>query len=191
MLSEVAICNLALGWVGGNQILSLNDPLTEAVICKANYDPARRALLETVAWTWAQSREDASPVITPPAYVTNLEWNAFLRPANSLRIIKVTDVDEAYRLDWLREGDYILAPGERIRMHFTLDITDTSKFPPLFDQALAARIAAEIAIPVSQSRSLQQDMWGLASKKMSEAVSADQRQGSRQKLISNQLTRVR
>ena len=145
----------------------------------------------SVAWVWAMSREDASPVVTPPTWVAGTGYNAFMRPTNSLRIIRVTDPNEKYRYDWTREGDYILAAYDRVRIHFTEDVTDTSKFPPLFDHALAARIAAEIAIPIAQSRQLQQDMWQLAGNKLREAMVADQRQGSRQKIVAHTLTKVR
>jgi hypothetical protein len=70
-------------------------------------------------------------------------------------------------------------------------VTDTAKFSPLFVQALAARIAADAAIPMTENRQLQVDMWGLYGDKLREAAARDGQQGTNDVITQQRLTSVR
>jgi len=211
-VSPVAICNQALGWLGGSLIISLEDPSKEAKLCKANFDLLRDAVLEEREWTFAVKRMEPSALLAPPFYGFD---KAFQIPAEVIRILQVSRAGEVIdgaiiegsflsatrggtgngretRIEWSREGDQILANNsDRIFIRALIQITDTTKFSPAFDQALAARIAMDLAIPITGSRGLQKDMAGLYVDKIRMAAATDGMQGRSQNYRADAFTVVR
>jgi len=192
-MSEVSICNQALSWLAGNLITSLDDDTNEAKLCKANYDNARDAVLEDRAWTFATTRYRWTPLASAPAFGYS---HAFLIDPEVLRILEVRETDTnkangANNMDWRREGNTIVCNEDTIYVKALRRIVDTSKYPPAFVQCLAARIAAEIAIPLTESRGYQQDMWNLYFSKLETAAATDGMQGSTDIIESRRLTGVR
>jgi hypothetical protein len=61
----------------------------------------------------------------------------------------------------------------------------------MFVQALAARMAAELAIPLSENAQLQGTMWQLYGTKLAEAAARDGQQGSNEYITQRRLTGVR
>lgn len=177
-VSDVGICNQAIGWVGGNLITSLDQDQAEARLAKANYALLRNALLEAAEWTFAMRR------FVPPRLAAAPEWGypyKFQLPSDVLRVCYVGQSGRPEEgdpvLNWLREGQWILTEQEQVFVRAVVEIVDPVQFSPLFVQALAARLAMDLAIPIASSRSLQNDMANLFSAKMSEAVSSDAKQG--------------
>lgn len=193
MTSEVAICNLALSWLGGNLITALTDEQKEAKICNANYELARDAVLEDRDWTFATKRYILTPDVTTPVYGYDQQ---FLIPAEVLRVIHVgnnrnVNNPDQITINWQKEENRIVANETQIQVRAIARITDTARFPPTFTHALAARLAADIAIPLTASRSLMESMWGLYEQKMSAAAGSDGRQGRREKIQATQLVAAR
>lgn len=178
-VSEVSICNQALGWLGGNHITSLLDSSTEGILCNANYATLRDTVLEASDWSFAMLRGvTGAPVLTPPAWGYA---NAFTLPAAMMRMIYVGQsarVEEDDPVpDWVMEGGMLLMNNSVGYFRGIQRITDPLKFTTLFSQALAARLAMDIAIPIAHSRTLQADMGKLYGMKMAEAASMDAKQG--------------
>jgi len=193
-MSEVSICNLAVSWLSGNLITSLDDPQKEAKLCKANYADARDAVLEDADWTFATRRYRLTPEVAVPIYGYS---HQFLIPYDVIRIIAVSktgtndSTNEETGLDWLKEENHILANEAVVYVRAIFRITDTNKFDSSFKHALAARIASDIAIPLTKSRSMQETMYALYQTKLGNAKSNDGRQGKREQIQAVQLTRAR
>ncbi len=210
--SPVEICNMALGWLGGNLIISLDDPSIEAKLCKAVYVPLRDAVLEEREWTFAVKRLQPAALVTPPVYGFD---KAFQIPPEVIRILQVSRAGEVSdgavvegsflsatrggtgtgretRIDWDREGDQILCNNAaEIFIRALIRIDDTTKFSPAFDQALAARMAMDLAIPVASSEKLQKDMAVMYSDKIRMAAATDGMQGRSYNVRSDAFTVVR
>lgn len=170
-LSEVSICNQAISWLGGTLITSLDDESTEAELCKANYDILRDMLLEGHDWTFAKSRYYLTPTVETPAFGYSAQ---FLIPANVLRIIQPIGTGTTSNLtEYEIEGEYILANADALYVRAISSIINPQQFSLLFAEALAARLASEIARPLTHSASLAKEMWSLFSIKLSEAVASD------------------
>jgi len=218
MASQVSICNLALGWLGANLITSLNDDNREAQLCKTNYDDIRDAVLEEREWTFAVRRLTLPPMVLQPVYGYR---NQFLLPNDVLRLLNVpntqfTDPSAAilgggpsgihegpdqqpqlatYRVESIESpsanGTVILANTDRIICRVIWRVTNIDLYSPLFIQALAARIAADLTIPLTQNRALQRDMWQLYERKLNRASAMDGIQGRMEIKRSNAVQRVR
>lgn len=202
MTSEVAICNQAISWLGGNLITSLDDETTEAILCKANYALLRNAVLEEGKWSFATKRFKLLPAPGTPVYGYNAQFPV---PSNVLLVIEARDdnaqdvngglqtdsqgANGSSRLDWRLEGDndglFIVATTEVVFCKCIVEVTDTTKFTTTFNQALAARIAADIASPLTESTSKEEKMWNKYNNSITLALGVDGLQGKSDRLRSN------
>jgi hypothetical protein len=188
MISETSICNQALSWIGGNQIDSLEEPSTEATWCRNNYPFLRDAVLEERQWTFATVRA-ISEVAETPIWGTGLYAHPV--PLDWLGVFRVYRDQNGNRANWHREGRDVIADAAKVYMWGTLRVTDTGFFTTMFVQALAARIAADLAIAFSQSRQLQADMWALYERKLDDAAARDGQQGRNEVIEQTVLTSAR
>ncbi|RLC98185.1 MAG: hypothetical protein DRI46_11780 [Chloroflexi bacterium] len=211
--SVVQICNIALSWLGGALIISLDDPSVEAKLCKANYEPLRDAVLEEREWTFAVKRLEYAQLQDVPLYGFD---KAFQIPPEVIRVLQVSMLDEAVvnpndinqgfrgstragtgqgretRIEWLREGSTVVANNAvRIVTRSLVRVNDTTKFSPAFDQALAARMAMDLAIPITNSEKMQKSMAQMYGEKMALAAATDGMQGRSYNTRSDSLTIVR
>ena len=70
-------------------------------------------------------------------------------------------------------------------------VTDTSKFSPLFVQCLQARLAADMAIPLTSNGKLEEAKWTLYNAKLRGATSRDGQQGKSRRIRSRWLENAR
>lgn len=185
-MSQVSICNQALGWIGANQITSIDDDSTEAVLCKANYEPIRDSVLEAHNWTFATVWAQLTEVVDPPYSVYP---HSFQIPTDSLTVL-FCGIDYDHPANWRREGQHIVTDEENCTIQYIYRVVDEAQFPPLFTQAFAARLAADLAIPITNSRSMQTDMYNLYMAKLKEAASRDNQQGRSRRIRSVWLNRA-
>lgn len=191
-VSEVTICNLALSWLAGNLIISLDDDTNEAKLCKANYELSRDAVLESMAWTFATTRYRLTPEVDVPAWGYA---NQFTIPSSVITLLEVSanaDVPNgANDLDWRREGNLILCDEDVVYVKAIFKQDDPVRFPPNFVQAVAARLAAEIAIPLTESLTVMTTMEGKYKDRLLHAAATDGIQGKMDVIDSRKLTGVR
>jgi hypothetical protein len=191
--SEVSVANQALGWLGLDRIISLGDNTKTAALCKDNLPPLRDVILEATDWSFAQRRVTLSPttLIVPWGYSYS-----FLLPADCLRVAYVTANPDEYESQplepWVKEGQHILCNATTIHIRYTYRAEDPKVWSEGFTQALAARLASDIAIPATNSKEHMKLMSDLFWQKLRDAVQNDGRQaGTRQTIRSNELKRVR
>jgi hypothetical protein len=205
--SSVDICNQALSWLGADLITSLSDNSAEAKTCLANYDLLRDAVMEVREWTFAIQRLSLPPMVRAPVYGYSKQ---FLVPSSVIRVLSVPDSPtsgstvglngggadwlqdvEFWRMESQPEGRVILADRQTLVIRAIVRVTNEALWSPTFLQAFAARMAAEIAMPLTESRQLQSDMHELYAAKLRDAAAMDGMQGRVEKIRSDYLVRVR
>jgi len=190
--SEVSICNQALGWLGLDPIISLSDPSKSAQLCLANFAPLRDSLLEAVDWTFAQKRAELAQSAAAPIWGYSARFDL---PIDCLRIGYATaspDIYESQPLSqWVKEGRSILTNESAVFIRYTAQVTDPKEWSEGFSQALAARLASDIAMAATESRGHMETMFQLYETKLAQAKTDDGRQGTSQKVKANDLKRVR
>lgn len=171
--SEVAICNLALAEIGrGAQITAMDEASQAARVCKLRYPYARDACLRAHPWNFAARRAELAASATAPAFEFA---NAFDLPGDCLIVNTVFDGDAE---KWVVEGRQILTDmGAPIYVKYTALVTDTAKFDPLFVETLAARVASDICVSLSESVSWAQGLWQVYQAKLAEARKRDSQEG--------------
>ncbi len=171
--SEVAICNMALADIGrGAQITSLDEASQAARACKLRYPYARDAVLRSYDWNFAARRKELAKNALAPAFEFA---NAFDLPPDCL-LVRAVFGSSPDR--WVVEGRQILADaGDPLLITYTARVADPASFDPLFIDALSARLAADIAVQLSESVSRAQSLWQLFNAKINEARRRDSQEG--------------
>lgn len=173
-INTTDICNMALGYLGANPVLEINDETPEGTLCEQHFDQCRDAVLEEISWTFATRRFIlGAPLREKPAFGYAY---AFQLPDDILRVVSVGS-DHGPNNDWTLEGRNILVNTTRIFIVAIYRQTDESVYSPEFVQALAARLASEIALPLTNSPGIFQTMVQMYSGKIRMAQSSDGRQG--------------
>lgn len=172
--SEVAICNLALAEVGrGAEIVSLDEPSQAARACARRYPYARDAVLRSFDWNFATCRASLPALAEPPLFGRRL---AFALPIDCLLVRKVHDVTDA---DWEIEGRAILADAPApLRITYTARITSPAQFDVLFTDALVTRLAADLAVQLSDSPARATSLNQLFREKLAHARARDTDEGT-------------
>ena len=155
MASEVDIANLALARLGDvASIASISPPegSAQAEHCARFYPIARDSMLELHDWKFATRRAALAQLST-----TSWNWAyAYGVPANTIRVLSVLPAesspdDEGVDFDLENQADgtpMVLSNLPYATIRYTTRVTDTTKFPPLFTDALAWLLASHLAGPV-------------------------------------------
>jgi len=192
--SKTEICNLAVSWLGGKHITSVDDdPSKEARLCRANYDQSRQAVLEEREWTFAVKRATLTPLSEEPLFGYNYK---FLLPPDLLVTINAYDPADAGQkqppgISHVREGNHLCADISQVNIKYIFDLTNTTKFSSLFSQTVAAHIAANIAVGLTENATQQERMMVVYEDKLNKAISSDSLQGSNERIETSQLEKSR
>jgi hypothetical protein len=159
IVDKIEICNLAIGWVGGNAIMSFDDDAVEAELCSQAYGPTRDWCLEQRDWTFAATRAILGPLAAVPAF----EYTAaFQLPTELLVVRQVSDGPDMRAIDYTKEQKTILANAAELYIKYTVQVLNENLFSPSFTYALAHKIAAVIANPLTQDKAMKKEMEALA-----------------------------
>jgi len=170
-LSEVAICNMALGHIGfAEEIESLNAASSTARKCRLHYAPIRDRLLSQLLWPFAK-RQTALQLATedPPT-----GWGyAYRQPADALHVFSV--IPDGWRgpvlagqFPWQGQlsadgsSRLILSDQPDAQAVFTRSIENTSLFSPLFSECLVWSLAAAISGPLKVDATIQKNAAEMA-----------------------------
>jgi hypothetical protein len=152
MSSETDICNAALIKLGADTILSLDDGSDRANKLKLRYPMIRDAELRRKRWRFSLERVSLAADAQAPDHGFPYQYTL---PARCLRVIQVGTCHVGLDLSDYRASSSAAysIEGRKVLTHFTAPlafrfiarITDTGLFDAAFTEALAARIAYEMA----------------------------------------------
>ena len=191
--SKTEICNLAVGWLGGNRITSVDDDASkEARLCRANYDLSRQAVLEEREWTFAVKRAQLTPLAETPLFGYQYK---FLLPPDLLLVLNAYDpADQRKRpagISYVREENHIHCDLQKVNIRYIMDLENTKQFPGLFTQTLASHIASNIAIPLTENNKQFEKMRIMYEDNLNRASTSDGMQGSNDRIETSQLEKSR
>lgn len=193
MTSEVDICNMALRKLGAEPITSIDNPTTEVgELCQLNFDLARDCVLEEHTWNFALRRAVLDPTGNDPAWGDDVEHQipqGVIAIARCYRSQNTRDLLPAE--NWRRSGAYVYANSSPLYAEVIERVEDLSRWPGLCRAALAVRLAAELAVPVTHDVELEQKLWQEYAVKIREAAASDGLQARREVFNTRRLTGVR
>lgn len=152
MASKIAICNMALGWLGAPPIASLTENRPEARYADQYYDIALEQCLRDHRWNFAQRRVRLAEVDVPDGYGAVYE-NAYALPVDCLMAHTVLDAganEMEFEIALAPDGasKIILTHTVDAFLSYTARVDITELFDPNFSRALARRLAADLAVPI-------------------------------------------
>lgn len=170
MASDVDICNMALSHFGNDAtVASINPPdgSVEAGKCKVFFPIARREILEHMDWSFARRRKLLTPIVAD----SDVWQYAYARPSECLkerRILKVHDGygqtlpvasrsafslgEEQSNAEFVVENGVIFTNEPDAVLIYTVDITDSTKFPASFLPAFSHMLASYIVGPIVRGK---------------------------------------
>ena len=160
MATEAGICNSALAKLGNNRIVSLTEGTPAASLCLEQYARLRDHLLRQHGWNFAASRARLAQLSSMPAFGYRYQ---FALPADWMRTIGVYSAGGAGITEYATESGP--AEGRVLRTHYSeiylryvRRLTDPNVMDPAFREALAWRLAMELAVPLAKSGRLRDRM---------------------------------
>lgn len=182
--SETNICNLALQQMGrSTRIASLAETTTEAgPICALQYPISRDAVLRAFPWNFAQRRASLTAFAEDPAFEYD---NHYKLPSDFLFLTEIFEsYDAPYKIETFASSSsgaikvILTNLGDPLKIRYTARITDATLFDPLFITTLAAHMAAEMAIPLTETRAKAQSLFQVYQQKLIEARKIDSQEGT-------------
>ncbi|MGY8734079.1 MAG: hypothetical protein ACKVK0_18255 [Pirellulales bacterium] len=170
MSSEVDICNTALNMIGASNIISLTEDSKSARLCNQRYEPTRDSVFRAHPWNCLIKRVELAADTVAPAF----EWSyAYTLPSDCLRVLQEQYLDCVFKV----EGRKIVTNDSSFRLIYIGRITDPNEYDKLLEDALAQRMAAEMAYPLVASSALSTNMFQMYEMKLKEARFVDATEG--------------
>lgn len=163
MPSKTDICNFALGRVAEAQISNIDEANTPARLCKLHLDQTVREVLRRATWRSCRKRAALALSSTAPVF----GWNkAYPLPVDFVRMVSFNDLDpeNVTRPLFEIEGTDLLTDEGAANIVYVADITQETggagfnRMDPLLTKAVATALAAKLAWPLQQSRTLQESL---------------------------------
>lgn len=155
--SVVSICNQALARIGqGKSIASLTENSQAAATCSAFYEQVRDEVLVEFPWPFALRRVTLALVATDP----NEDWAySYRRPTDCLtarRVLAGTS-RRSKPLTWEPGGDasggLVFTDEANAALEYIARVDNPALYPPKFVNALAWRLAMDLAPVLQESPS--------------------------------------
>jgi hypothetical protein len=159
MADETSISNLALAKLGIDPIMALSDASKPAQYCSRFYASTRDEVLSAHRWNFAMARATLNRLTAAPAF----EWAyAYQLPADCLRVLQLNGYEQAEQKGMFSvEGRQLFTDEETAEVRHIARVEDASAWPPSFVDALATKLAANIAAPLTGSRTAAAEMLSL------------------------------
>lgn len=149
MASEVGIANRALQKLGAKRITSLTEDSRNARAINAAYTELRDAELRAHTWNFAVKRVQMAADATAPIFGRT---NSFTLPSDFLRKLNLDPEFVVNSEDAQIEGRKLLTNDSApLDMRYIYRVEDPNEMDVLFREALASRIAFELAEEITQS----------------------------------------
>lgn len=152
-MTDVQICNLALARLGDARITSLADATAQAQYCSLFYAQTLEELQTEFDWQFCRKLASLTADPTAPAFGYA---RRFAVPSDFLRLIRLNGIDEDENFSkWEIVDGFIhtdlAAPAQ---IEYIAHVTDAGKFPAVFIEILSAKLAVNLALPLTASKDL-------------------------------------
>jgi hypothetical protein len=179
MASEVEIYNMALLALGADQVLAPDENSHGARLAKARFGDVRDAVLRAHPWNCAIARASLAALSAAPAWGFAYQYQLPQEPY-CLRVLELERAEAAFKI----EGRLILTDeGAPLKIAFLARNADTQSWDALLTQAVAARLAHEIAYPLTNNAALPERQWRKYLEVLAEARAIDAQEGSAEQVL--------
>lgn len=185
--NAIELCNRALVTLGAQPVTGFDDATVEAEISRHLYPSLRDALLSSHPWRFATAQA-ALPRL--PQVPTADYGFAFQLPPDFLRALSAGVTERGRGLNYRISGRRLEADTDSLTLTYVFRPDETG-FPPFFDIALIARLAAEFCLPLTESTTRAQLLHQLAEAEFRRAKAVDSQQAEPGRIEDFTLVEVR
>ena len=198
--STLNLANRVLQRLGADPITSLTttvDTSTRAAVMSRLIESTRQAALSSHNWNFSEVKVTLDGFMCTPLSEFDC---AYLMPTNYLHLRETSlDEEDAYRVEMHlcahnNTCNLVLVTDSACNpvITYTVDLTDITKWSPLFTYALELQLAADAAYPITRNAGLAQEWGKQAEAAWRKAKSRDGQEGRFKKpWLSNVLLRAR
>jgi len=145
------ICNQALARIGAGRLDNLEtDETPESIQCNIHYEAARDALLRNHMWAFAADREALAQSATAPDFGFSY---AYPLPSDFIKLRAIYGDGGTRRntsvYSHKLEAGSILSDDSSMKILYTAQISDASKFDPSFVECLVLNLALRLLPPLT------------------------------------------
>ena len=191
MTSTVDIANYALNIIGASNISALDENSKPARLVNQRYESVRDTVFRSHPWNCLIRRSELAQEVDTPAFGYTYQYPLPTDPY-CLRVLEFSNGSLSYPQDnmfsntggpvFVVEGRKLLTDEGTARIKYIARITDPNDYDAGLVEALAARLAMELAYAITGSTSVVQITTALYDEKMREARFVDATEGAPQKL---------
>ena len=153
--SKTEICNLALGRIGAQTIMDIDENDKNARACKNALELVVKEASRAGEWHCLKKRVELARDAVAPAF----GWDyAYTLPSDWLGMVQLNgvdfdgDVEDVYEI----ESGKILTDADEAKIIYVAYVPDPAKWDALFTSAVVALLASRIAITLRQDEGLSQ-----------------------------------
>ncbi len=176
MADRIDVINSALRRIGASRISDPNEDVKNANVARDIYEDILEDLLRSNFWNFATRRQELSQLTEVPTFEFDY---AYALPSDWIRTVSVHPNGDGYQstIKYKEEnvGDQnvILASTEQLFMRYIAMVSDVNLWAADFKQAMILALARDLAIPISSSNELREQMDTAARKALARARSTD------------------
>ena len=171
------ICNMALNHIGREQIASLHEDTEAARTCKIHYDMQRKVLLRAYTWGFAMK---TAPLSLIDKTVPGWKY-VYAYPNDCVMARKIFNGQNTWcvlqknfdgNMDQVILNDNtkaLVCNHADAFLQYTYDVKNAELFTEDFAQALSYYLAGAIAVPLTGSQALAQQMQQMGAQMLEEA----------------------
>ncbi len=168
-MTEADVCNMALGFIGKQAIVTLDEHNSNAIKCKLYYDVCRQQILRSFEWNFARKQEQLAVIDTDRKgwkYVYDYPEDCLL----AYKIFNNNVADAEFNIVSVNENVKGIATQiPNAWIDYLCDIKDLSIFPADLIIAFAHLLASKVAIALSGSSQTAAEQYKLYDITMREA----------------------
>lgn len=172
-ITQKEIADMALALLGQESLSTYEENSRNGRAIRKFYSLSRIAALEDGKWSFATKRATLAPTVAAPEF----DWTSkFTLPSDFLRIQHVrssSGTNLSPDIDFTIENGELLCDKDTIRVIYTFDQTDLTKYTAKFLELFAAKLAAKACYEITQSRSEERQMNDNYRIMLVEALSGD------------------
>lgn len=200
MTSNVDIANYALNIIGASNISSFDENSKPGRIINQRFESVRDAVFRSHPWNCLIRRSELAQEVDAPAFGYTYQYPLPSDPY-CLRVLEFSNGSLSYPQDnmfsntggpvFVIEGRKLLTDEGTARIKYIARVTDPQQYDANLVEAIAARLAAEIAYAITGSTTVVQLATAFYDEKMREARFVDATEGAPQKLEASDFIEAR
>lgn len=169
MATAEALCSRALSKLACGTIASFGEGTAEADLAGVLYGPTLEALLSAYNWSFATGQATLARLAAAPL----ADWHyAYQLPVDFLRVISAGQAGQGRGVSYRIHEGRLHTDADQVILTYVFR-PDVSALPPYFAEALVDRLAAEFALPLTESASRAELMANKAELSFRRARAAD------------------